>query len=337
MAFRRSLANCILNKHRSTMLGSPLEHSFIRRYPFSLHNIRATNLNKNDVASPRSDDIECVHHFESEDPNKKNPKFNNIFKGDKEKHNSIYLHRITNLFQVRFGDSIFVTMEDTKKLLKLYHIEKLRKKLKKIPESQIEYSEFVQICSEESKDKHEGLEFARMLNECGSVIVFGNIVLLKPDQVIKSIESLISHLIEKPDDPRRKELEELHNIKLSIDREAMTQVRKEISLGLGYFVLQTLGCMRLTFVNWTWDVMEPICYFVTSIHFAIAYSFFLKTSTEPSFEGYSRRRFQTKQNKLIELKNFDVNRYNKLCNLFGSPNFYKPIVNAPKLNSKMDL
>ncbi|PKI70324.1 hypothetical protein CRG98_009290 [Punica granatum] len=74
--------------------------------------------------------------------------------------------------------------------------------------------------------------------------------------------------------------------KSAIDRKARVQVLAELYCGLGFLVAQMLAFMRLTFWELTWDVMEPICFFVTSLHFALAYGFFLGTSTEPSFKGY---------------------------------------------------
>ncbi|OWM76822.1 hypothetical protein CDL15_Pgr026334 [Punica granatum] len=83
--------------------------------------------------------------------------------------------------------------------------------------------------------------------------------------------------------------------KSAIDRKARVQVLAELYCGLGFLVAQMLAFMRLTFWELTWDVMEPICFFVTSLHFALAYGFFLGTSTEPSFKGYFNQRFRTKQ------------------------------------------
>nr|VDD41062.1 unnamed protein product [Brassica oleracea] len=41
-------------------------------------------------------------------------------------------------------------------------------------------------------------------------------------------------------------------------------------------ILQTALFMWLTFWELTWDVMEPICFYVTSIYFMAGYSFFLQ-------------------------------------------------------------
>ncbi|KAH6823025.1 calcium uniporter [Perilla frutescens var. hirtella] len=132
--------------------------------------------------------------------------------------------------------------------------------------------------------------------------------------------TLISQSIALPNDPRRAELENLENQKCIIDEKARSLVRGELYCGLSLLMVQTLGFMRLTFWELNWDVMEPICFFVTSLHFALAYGFFLRTSKEPSFEGYFQRRFKVKQNKLMKIHKFDMERYNKLCEAFY-PNY----------------
>lgn len=100
--------------------------------------------------------------------------------------------------------------------------------------------------------------------------------------------------------------------KAMIDDKAKDQVRTELYFGLGFFTVQTLGFMRLTFWELSWDVMEPICFFVTSFGFSLAYLFFLRTSIEPSFQGFFAHRFRINQKRLMKTHNFDMNRYNEL-------------------------
>ncbi|XP_059637109.1 calcium uniporter protein 4, mitochondrial-like [Cornus florida] len=224
-----------------------------------------------------------------------------------------------------------ISVLDARKILRVSLLEKLRTKLRQIPVNSISYSEFVRVCVDGCSNHEQGLEFAKTLDESGNVIVLGNVVFLRPDQVAKSMETIIYQSIASPNDPRRKELEQMEEQKATIDRKAESLVRGELYCGLGFLTLQTLGFMRLTFWELTWDVMEPICFFVTSLHFALAYAFFLRTSKEPSFEGYFRRRFRTKQEKLMKVHNFNIGKYNKLCKLFY-PNYYDKVGHFPASN-----
>lgn len=115
-----------------------------------------------------------------------------------------------------------------------------------------------------------------------------------------------------PNDPRRAELEKMEEHKAEIDQKADALVRRELWAGLGYMVVQTAAFMRLTFWELSWDVMEPICFYVTSFYFMLGYAFFLRTSIEPSFEGFFQSRFNAKQKKLMKAQKFDFDRYNEL-------------------------
>ncbi|KAF7829701.1 calcium uniporter protein 4, mitochondrial-like [Senna tora] len=227
------------------------------------------------------------------------------------------------------ADSLYgISAEDARKILRLSQVEKLKAKLREIPNTSISYSHYTRICVDACQNVDQGLHFAKMLDRSGNVIVLGNVVFLRPDQVAKSMESLISQSIAHPNDPRRKELEEMEKEKAIIDKKAKALVRGELYFGLGFLVVQTIGFMRLTFWELSWDVMEPICFFVTSFHFALAYLFFLKTSTEPTFQGYFYRRFKSKQHRLMKTHQFDAQRYHQLCNLFY-PNYDAHAPNSP--------
>lgn len=121
----------------------------------------------------------------------------------------------------------------------------------------------------------------------------------------------------------RQELEKLEIIKSDIDKRADDLVRKELWAGLGLIMAQTIGFFRLTFWELSWDVMEPICFYVTSTYFMAGYAFFLRTSKEPSFEGFYKSRFETKQKRLIKMLDFDIDRFTKLQKMHHRPDFTK--------------
>ncbi|PKU67668.1 hypothetical protein MA16_Dca023220 [Dendrobium catenatum] len=109
-----------------------------------------------------------------------------------------------------------------------------------------------------------------------------------------------------------KELKEMEAKKAEIDSKAAAGVRRELWCGLGFLLAQTLGFFRLTFWELSWDVMEPVCFFMTSIYFTAGYGFFLKTSRDPSFEGFFETRFAAKQKRLLRDSNFDLRRFDEL-------------------------
>ncbi|KAL5715138.1 hypothetical protein ACHQM5_017005 [Ranunculus cassubicifolius] len=205
-----------------------------------------------------------------------------------------------------------LTVDGAKKLLRVAQLEMLKSTLRKIPTASISYSQFVQICVESSSNREQGLEFAKMLDQSGVVIVLKDSVFLRPEQLAKALEGVISPPTPQANDPRRRELEMLEKKKAVIDKKAEVLVRRELWGGLGFLLFQTVGFVRLTFWELSWDVMEPICFYLTSIYFMASYAFFLRTSTEPSFEGFFQSRFKAKQKRLMRANKFDVERFNEL-------------------------
>ncbi|KAK9749881.1 hypothetical protein RND81_02G157400 [Saponaria officinalis] len=161
--------------------------------------------------------------------------------------------------------------------------------------------------------KYEEYDFVKMQDDFGFVIVFGNYVCLRPQQVAKALQNLVTPP-ESVDfiDPRRVELELMEEQKAKIDQKAEALVRRELWAGLGYTLVQTAAFMRLTFWELSWDVMEPVCFYVTSIYFLLGYIFFLRTTKEPSFEEFFQRRFNAKLKRLMKTQEFNFERYIKL-------------------------
>ncbi|KAJ1415275.1 Coiled-coil domain containing protein, C-terminal [Sesbania bispinosa] len=205
-----------------------------------------------------------------------------------------------------------VTVEDARKLLKVAQVELVKSRLKETRKSSIPVSEFIRICAEYCSDQDQAVKIAKMLDDSAAVIILGDVVFLRPEQVAKAIRGLIPVPGAKVQDSVRKEFEEMEMKKLAIDKKADTLVRRELWGGLGFLMVQTVGFMRLTFWELTWDVMEPICFYLTSMYFMAGYTFFLRTSKEPSFEGFYQARFSSKQKRLMKLHNFDIEKYNEL-------------------------
>ncbi|KAA8537668.1 hypothetical protein F0562_027342 [Nyssa sinensis] len=334
MALRRTLAKRLFNKNREQSPVATLEHSPIWSPSIQRTlvppNAAKANFHREFLTSPDSAENGFFRRFLQRrgiNQSARLPEFLSVPVGDKlrEKLRSMNIPgdrlRLDGLSPPATTTAPADTLDgisalDARKILRVSQLEKLKSRLRQIQLNSISYSEFVQICVDGCSNHEQGLEFAKTLDESGSVIVLGSVVFLRPEQVAKSMETIISQSVATPNDPRRKELEQLEKQKIVIDREAELSVRRELCCGLGFIVLQTLGFMRLTFWELTWDVMEPICFFVTSLHFMLAYGFFLRTTKEPSFESYFQRRFRAKQKKLMKIHNFDIEKYDELCKAF---------------------
>uniref|UniRef100_A0A1J3DXW5 Calcium uniporter protein 3, mitochondrial n=1 Tax=Noccaea caerulescens TaxID=107243 RepID=A0A1J3DXW5_NOCCA len=215
-----------------------------------------------------------------------------------------------------------VTVADVKKLMRAAEMEMVKSRLREIGKNWVPYSEFVRVCGENSSDPEQGNRVANMLDEAGNVIVLGKFVCLKPEELTSAVAGLIPTHESTLDAATRQEFEQLEMIKSDIDKRADDMVRRELWAGLGLIMAQTVGFFRLTFWELSWDVMEPICFYVTSTYFMAGYAFFLRTSKEPTFEGLYKSRFEAKQRRLIKMLDFDIDRFTKLHKMHR-PDFAK--------------
>ncbi|CAD5170605.1 unnamed protein product [Musa acuminata subsp. malaccensis] len=212
-----------------------------------------------------------------------------------------------------------VSLEEVRKVVRASQVAAARARLVATGESCVPYTDFVRICCEASNGE-QGLEIARSLDKSGIVIVLGNVVFLRPEEVAKAIENMIpSSLSHHHYDQCREELRKMEETKAEIDQRAANQVRKELQCGLGFMLAGTAALMRVTFWELSWDVMEPICFYLTSVYFMARYAFFLRSYKEPSFKGYFASRFAAKQKRLMESQNFDLSRFNELSQSFLRP------------------
>jgi len=88
------------------------------------------------------------------------------------------------------GDAVCrggMSVEDARKILRATQMEKVKARLRNVAESSVQYSEFLQICAEACENRDQGAEFAKILDDSGHVIVLGNSVFLRPEQVLASV------------------------------------------------------------------------------------------------------------------------------------------------------
>lgn len=113
-------------------------------------------------------------------------------------------------------------------------------------------------------------------------------------------------------DPMRDELKKLLEKKEEIDILAHKQMRRVLWCGLGFGVTTLSLFFRLTFWEFSWDVMEPITFFTTTTGLVIGYAYFMFTSRDPTYQDFMKRLFLSRQRKLYKRYNFDVGRYKEL-------------------------
>lgn len=131
-------------------------------------------------------------------------------------------------------------------------------------------------------------------------------------QVVDLVRRAMPLALLPDDDPRMDELKKLQERKAELDVMAHKQVRNILWGGLGFSMLQVGLFFRLTFWEFSWDVMEPIAFFTTTTGVVLGYAYFLFTSRDPTYQDLMKRLFLRRQKKLIKKHSFDIARFMEL-------------------------
>lgn len=207
-----------------------------------------------------------------------------------------------------------ITFPEAKKIMRLANVESMKTKLQMEGREVIGYGELLEACESMgvAKSMEEATAFAKTLDDAGVVLLFRDKVYLRPDRVVDLVRRAVPLALTPENDPRREELKRLQEQKEELDKIAHKQVRRILWTGLGLAVTQIGLFFRLTFWEFSWDVMEPITFFTTATSLVIGYAYFLFTSRDPTYRDMMERLFNSRQRKLFKKHNFDAVRFMEL-------------------------
>jgi len=212
------------------------------------------------------------------------------------------------------GSGNSISFAEAKRLMRLVNVEALKTKLGMEGKDVIGYSELLEACESMAvaRSHEEAAAFARVLDEAGVVLLFRDKVYLHPDKVVDLVSRAVPLALTSEDGPVRDELKRLQEKKEDIDVLAHKQVRRILWSGLGFAVVQVGLFFRLTFWEFSWDVMEPIAFFATTTGIVVGYAYFLFTSRDPTYQDLYKRLFLSRERKLFQKENFDIERFKEL-------------------------
>ncbi|GLJ26219.1 hypothetical protein SUGI_0503250 [Cryptomeria japonica] len=201
--------------------------------------------------------------------------------------------------------------QDIAVVLRFVNLNAVKRKLREIPEACISYQKLLNLCMDctKSLSEDEGRDIIKRLEQSGEILRIGQNVYPHPHQISRAVEKVLPRLV---DERSIEELRKMEKEKAEIEKKSESMARKELWCGLGFFAVQTMGLFRLTFWELSWDIMEPICFYLTSLYFILGYGFFLRTCREPSFENFYATRVAINRRKLMKTKKFELQRYREL-------------------------
>ncbi|XP_034106698.1 calcium uniporter protein, mitochondrial isoform X2 [Drosophila albomicans] len=128
----------------------------------------------------------------------------------------------------------------------------------------------------------------------------GEYQLEKSNQLAKELESL------------RYELEPLEEKKMELAKRAERRTNMMTWMGLGLMSVQFGILARLTWWEYSWDIMEPVTYFVTYGTTMAMYAYYCVTKREYIMENVYNREYTLSIYRNAKKQQFDVENYNRL-------------------------
>ena len=172
--------------------------------------------------------------------------------------------------------------------------------------------------------EHGYADAARAFRDAGAVVVLGDLVYLDGAQVTRDVLHALPAVpgaVYGLDPETLAELEsEMAAIQVDVDAAAARAARRSNAIVFGGLVLlcaQLATFVRLTYVELSWDVMEPISYFVGVFNAILLYVYFMVNQRDFSFDDWSKRMRAHFRRRNIERARVDAARYAALARRLG--------------------
>ena len=173
-------------------------------------------------------------------------------------------------------------------------------------------------------DARSRADATRAFRDAGAVVVLGDLVYLDGAQVTRDILHALPAVpgaVYGLDPKTLAELEsEMAAIQVDVDAAAARAARRSNAIVFGGLVLlcaQLATFVRLTYVELSWDVMEPISYFVGVFNAILLYVYFMVNQRDFSFDDWSKRMRAHFRRRNIERARVDAARYAALARRLG--------------------
>ncbi|XP_054539248.1 calcium uniporter regulatory subunit MCUb, mitochondrial isoform X5 [Pan troglodytes] len=119
------------------------------------------------------------------------------------------------------------------------------------------------------------------------------------------------HLLEKIDH-LKEQLQPLEQVKAGIEAHSEAKTSGLLWAGLALLSIQGGALAWLTWWVYSWDIMEPVTYFITFANSMVFFAYFIVTRQDYTYSAVKSRQFLQFFHKKSKQQHFDVQQYNKL-------------------------
>lgn len=205
----------------------------------------------------------------------------------------------------------------------------VRRALETSKKWKISYSDFIQLCRERGLPKKQAAEILKSFHQAGIVFYFGQTddedlqdsIFLQPRTILDSyLESLgltpvTTQLFQQQREALLQKIQSLEpehvalrNLEKELERNAM-RYANGVSYALSTGLVGVFGLyFWLSFIHFSWDIMEPVTYFTGFGVSIIGYTWWSVTNHEYEYENIYDYSYRKRLAKLMKRAQFDRER-----------------------------
>jgi len=207
-------------------------------------------------------------------------------------------------------------------VLNTRHAQNLRERLDEIKYTKefITIDKFAELCKESGCIEKKPEEYVDIMKNAGLVIQIEDYVYLEPQNitraVINALPGVPPRIYGVSDAELRKLNEEYDQMREKVVLAEKKAARRATQLLYGGFIVliaQLAVFVRFTYVEFSWDVMEPISYFVGLANVIMGYMYFMYTQRDFSFGTWQNQMMQSAMDRQLKTGKFDVTKYEQMA------------------------
>jgi hypothetical protein len=206
-------------------------------------------------------------------------------------------------------------------VIKKGHIFNVRKELERDARNQITKSEFFGICLKSHINKSDAAELLQKFQDIGLVFIFNeDIIQIKPEVVLQSLHKVIDvtydpHQTDRTELARLRSLQQpLQQRKDFVDSTIQRSVNRFFAGSGAMLAIQMAVLGRFTFIDFDWDIMEPVTYFLTTGTATLMFAYYTFNKKEYSYPGLEQQLINRRQLRFYQKFKFDWVTYSHLQN-----------------------
>jgi hypothetical protein len=189
-----------------------------------------------------------------------------------------------------------------------------------------EFEAFVRTSQTPERTSTETARIRKLLEDSGRVIVLEDMVYLHPREVqaavLRALPGVPSRVYGVTDGDLKSMQDEFETLQTAYEQaQARAAARSRIVVSSGLLVLccQLAIFVRLTYYEFSWDVMEPLSYFVGLSNAIAVYIYYLWNRRDFSFETWQSSLEDKTLRTTLQGRGFDLNRYVALARRLRRP------------------